>query len=109
MNGTRHDIPNTNHLGEKRRKEGKGFKRVHNQKREAKLLNLLSTVVWLNHMLASMSLLLMPGESCPSSMHPRSMCVHAKAETRNRQTSNGRKRCKEYMNIVRNPVVPNGD
>ena len=25
------------------------------------------------------------------------MCVHAKAKTRNHQTSNGRKRCKEYM------------
>ena len=48
-------------------------------------------------MLVSVSLLLAPGEPCPSSIHPRSMCVHAKAETRNRQTSNGRERCKEYM------------
>ena len=26
MNGTRHDIPNTNHLGEKGRRKGRGLK-----------------------------------------------------------------------------------
>ena len=36
MNGTRHDIPNRYHLREKgRRKEGGGFKRVHNQREKA--------------------------------------------------------------------------
>ena len=46
---------------------------------------------------ASASLLLVPRKSCLSSIRPHFMCVHAKAETRNHQTSNGRKRCKEYM------------
>ena len=48
-------------------------------------------------MLASSPFLLAPGRPCPRSMHPRSMCVHAKAKTRNKQTSNRRKRCKEHM------------
>ena len=62
-----------------------------------KLLNLLNIAAWLNHMHESVSLLHEPWKSCPSSMRPRSMCVYAKAKTRNQQTSNGRKRCKEYM------------
>ena len=32
MNGTRHDIPNTNHLREKGRKKERGSKRVHSPK-----------------------------------------------------------------------------
>ena len=40
-NGTKHDIPNTNHLREKgMRKEG--VKRVNNQRERIKLLNLLN-------------------------------------------------------------------
>ena len=31
------------------------------------------------------------GRPCPNSMHPRYMCVHAKAKIRNQQTSNGKK------------------
>ena len=31
----------------------------------------------------------------PSSKRPRFMCVHAKAKTRNQQTSNGRKKIKK--------------
>ena len=45
---------------------------------------------------ASASLLLALGKPCPSSMCPCFVCVHAKAVTRSQQTSNGRKRCKEY-------------
>ena len=48
-------------------------------------------------MLTLVHLLLAPGRLCPSSKRPRSMCVHAKAKTKNQQTSNGRKRCKEHM------------
>ena len=48
-------------------------------------------------MLASTPFLLAPRRPCPSSMRLRSMCVHAKAKTRNQQTSNGRKRCEKYM------------
>ena len=48
-------------------------------------------------MLTLAHLLLAPGRLCPSSKRPRSMCVHAKAKTKNQQTSNGRKRCKEHM------------
>ena len=45
-NGTWHDIPNINHLREKRgRKEG--VKRVHNQMGKVSPLNLLNTAVWL--------------------------------------------------------------
>ena len=75
----------------------KQFKRVHNQKGEAKILNLLTTAAWLNHILASVSPLLALGRPCPSSIRPRSMCVHAKVKTRNQHASNGRKRCKEHM------------
>ena len=43
-------------------------------------------------MLASLPFLLAPGRSCPSSIRPHSMCVHAKAKIRNQQTSNGKKK-----------------
>ena len=42
-------------------------------------------------MLASSPFLLAPGRPCPRAMRPRSMCVHAKARTRNQQISNGKK------------------
>ena len=42
-------------------------------------------------MLASLPLLLAPRKPCPSSMRSHSMCVHAKAKTRNQQTSNEKK------------------
>ena len=42
-------------------------------------------------MLTSSPFLLALGRPCPNSMRPRSMCVHAKAKTRNQQTSNGKK------------------
>ena len=64
---------------------------------EARLLNLLNIAAWLNHMLASVPFLHAPRRLYPSSKPPRSMSVHAKAKTRNQQTSNGRKRCKEHM------------
>ena len=48
-------------------------------------------------MLALAPLLLALEKPCPSPMRPRSMCVHPKAKTRNQQTSNGRKGCKEYL------------
>ena len=57
----------------------------------------MNTATWLIYMLASAPFLLAPGKPCPISMRPYSMCVHAKAETRNQETSNGRKRCKEYV------------
>ena len=79
-NGTKHDIPNTNHLREKGRKEG--VQRVHNQREKAKLLNLLTIVAWHDHVLASLPFSLPPRRSCPSFMRPRSICVHAKAKTR---------------------------
>ena len=60
-------------------------------------LNLLNTAAWLNHMLTSATFLLTPGRPCPNSKHPCSMCVHAKAKTRNQQTNNRRKRCQEHM------------
>ena len=89
MNGTKHDIPSTNLLREKgRRKEG--FKRVHNQREK---LNPKPTEYSRStHVgkLASAPFLLAPRRSCPSSMCPCSMCVHAKAKTRNQQTSNGK-------------------
>ena len=43
-------------------------------------------------MLASSPFSLMPRRPCPSSMRPCSMCVHAKAKTRNQQTGNGKKK-----------------
>ena len=64
---------------------------------EARLLNLLNIAAWLNHMLASVPFLHAPRRLYASSKPPRSMSVHAKAKTRNQQTSNGRKRCKEHM------------
>ena len=94
-NGTWHDIPNTTHLREKwRRKEGI----LQNQIGEARLLKLLNIAAWL----------------ISTCSHPRPFCLclgdhalapcvlapyvyHAKAKTRNQQTSNGRKRCKEHM------------
>ena len=80
-NGTWHDIPNTNHLREKRgRKEG-GLKRVHNQRGEAKLLNLLTIATWLNHMHAFASLLLVPGKPCPNSMRPHP-CVYVQRQSK---------------------------
>ena len=46
-NSTCHDIPNTTHLREKgRRKEGRGFKRVHNQMGEARPLKILNIYAW---------------------------------------------------------------
>ena len=75
------------------REEGRGFKGVHNQMGEAEPLNLLNMAAWL----ISTCFLLALGRLCPSSVRPRSMCVHAKARTRNQQISNGRKRCKEHM------------
>ena len=48
-------------------------------------------------MLAFAPILLALRRPCPSSMRPRSMCVHAKVKKRNQQTSNGRKRCKVHM------------
>ena len=95
-NGTWHETPNITHLREKeRRKEGvlKSIK----PKGKAKLLNLMHTATWLNHMLTSVPFFLVPGRLCPSSKLPCSMYVHSKAKTRNQQTSNGRKRCKQNM------------
>ena len=77
-NGTKHDIPNTKYLREKGRRK-KGVCRVHNQREKAKLLNLLIAVAWLNHVLVSLPFLLVPRRSCPSFMHPCSICVDAKA------------------------------
>ena len=54
-------------------------------------------VIGLNHMLAYVPFLLVPGRFCPSSKCPYSVCVHAKAKTRNQQTSNGRKKCRKQM------------
>ena len=90
-NGTQHDIPNTNHLGEK---EGgrKGFRRVHNQRKKLNPKPTNYSCIAQIHMLASLPLLFVPGKPCPSSMRPRSMCVHAKAKTRNHQTSNGKEK-----------------
>ena len=48
-------------------------------------------------MFASAPFLLVLGWSCPSSICPCSMCVHAKAKTRSQQTSNRRKRGREHM------------
>ena len=55
----------------------------------------MNTAAWLNHMLASVPLLLVLGRLCPNSKCLHSICVHAKAKTRNQQTSNGRKKYKE--------------
>ena len=60
MNGTKHDIPNIDHLREKgKRKEG-GYKRVHNQRGKAKLPNLLIVVARL----------------ISTCLHPRPLCLH---------------------------------
>ena len=48
-------------------------------------------------MLVSVPFLLVLRRLCPISKCPLSMCVHAKAKTRNQQTSYGRKRYKEHM------------
>ena len=72
----------------------KGFKRVHNQKGKTRFLNLLAIVTWLKSTcLCPLPFLFVLGKPCPCSMHPHSMCVHAKAKMRNQQTSNGRERC----------------
>ena len=98
MNGIWHDIPNITYLKRERREEGRGFKRVHNQMGEARPPKTTEhCCLAYIYMLASLPFLLAPWRSCPSSMRPCSMCVHAKTKTRNQQTSNGRKRCKEYM------------
>ena len=92
-NGKRYDIPNTTHLREKRMRKERVLKSTK-PKGKAKLLNLLNTIAWLIYMLAFAPFLLAPRRTCPSSMRLCSMCVHAKAKTRNQQTSNGRKDAK---------------
>ena len=91
-NGTRHDIPNTNHLGEKGKRKEKGLKEyiIKWEKLDPKPTehNCLPYI----HMPSSSPFLLALGRPCPNSMRPRSMFVHAKAKTRNQQTSNGRKK-----------------
>ena len=57
------------------------------------LLNLLTAAAWLNHMLVFAHFLLALGRLCLNFKRPHSMCVQAKAKTRSRLTSNGRKRC----------------
>ena len=46
MNGTPHDVSNITYLRE-RSEEERGIKRVHNQKGEARPLNLLNIAAWL--------------------------------------------------------------
>ena len=104
-NGTQHDIPNINHLGEKGRRR-KGFRRVHNQREKLNPkptdYNRLAQI----HMLISLPFFLAPRKPCPSSMHPRSMCVHEKAKTRNQQTSNGKKKVqKAYGRGIKQTTV----
>ena len=86
-------------IGQGRKGGGrKGFKRVQNQKGKAKLLNLLNTVAWLTSTCLHPCLFLFaPWRPGLSSIPPRSMCVHARAMTRNQQTNNRRNRCKEHM------------
>ena len=80
------------------REEGRGFKRVHNQMGEARPLKSAerSHLAYI-HMLAFSPFLLALGRSCPSSVHPHFMYVHAKIKTRNQQKSNGKKEmCRAY-------------
>ena len=76
-NGTKHDIPNTNHLREKGRKGGgkKGLKRVHNQREKLNPKPIEHNRSIHVGKLASMPFLLAPRRSLPSSMCPRSMCT----------------------------------
>ena len=79
-----------------RRKEGNGFKRIHNQMGEARPLNLLNIAAWL----ISTCLHPRPFFCLSLGNHVLTPCVLApcaKTNTRNQQTSNGRKRCKEHM------------
>ena len=88
MNGTQHDIPNTTHLREKgRRKEGVLKSTKPNRGGYTPKSTKHCRLAYID-MLASSPFLLVPGRSYPSSMHPRSMFVYAKAKTRNQETSN---------------------
>ena len=93
-NGTWHDIPNTNHLREKGgRKEGDLKEYITKWERFPKSTE-HSRLAYI-HMLASSPFLLALGRPCPNSMHPRSMCIHTKAKTRNHRQAMEGKRCKE--------------
>jgi len=73
--------------------EGRGFKRVHNQMGKARPPKAKEhCCLAYIYMLASVPFLLVPGKLYPSSKPPRSICIHAKAKTRNQQTSNEMKR-----------------
>ena len=93
MNGTWYDIPNTTHPRKKGgRKEGGLKEYITNWERLDPKSTKHGCLAYID-MLASSPILLVPGRSCPSSMHLRSMCVHAKARIRNQLQVMERERC----------------
>ena len=78
-NGTKYDIPNTDHL---REEEGRGLKEYITKGKKLNPRPIDCSRSAHVCMLTSSPLLLVPRRSCPSSMCPRSICIHAKAQTR---------------------------